>query len=125
MQGHALENAINDVAVVAAMAALDDSASMNDFVARNQNDRQEFFNQALARAVKPIHSDANFIMLNMFHPSDEVLRRFRESDIWVAGGFPTMDSYIRISLGRPDEMQRFWRSWDKLPYPKNTMQHSM
>jgi len=125
LQAYALENRVNDFAIRAAMAALDDADSLRDFVARNQNDRQEFFNQALARAVKPIHSDANFIMLNMFHPADEVLGHFRESNIWVAGGFPAMDSYIRISLGRPEEMQRFWHAWDALPYPKHTMQHSM
>jgi histidinol-phosphate aminotransferase len=70
LQAYALENRVNDFAIRAAMAALDDADSLRDFVARNQNDRQEFFNQALARAVKPIHSDANFIMLNMFHPAD-------------------------------------------------------
>jgi len=34
-----------------------------------------------------------------------------------------MDTYIRISLGSPEEMRAFWRTWDILPYPKHSMQH--
>jgi hypothetical protein len=29
-----------------------------------------------------------------------------------------MDTYARISLGKPDEMKAFWQSWDKLAAAK-------
>ncbi len=123
MRKFTTEDNINAVVTQAAGAALDDSDTVNEFVQRNADDRQEFFNQAMARAVKPIDSRANFVMMNTFHPAEEVIQHFRKNNILIGRRFPPMDTYIRISLGRPGEMRAFWRAWDMLPYPKNSMQH--
>lgn len=123
MRKFATEDNINAVATQAAAAALDDTDGVNDFVQRNMDDRQEFFNQAMARMLKPIDAHANFVMMNTFHPAEEVIQHFRKNNILIGRRFPPMDTYIRISLGRPEEMRAFWRTWDMLPYPKNSMQH--
>lgn len=123
MRQFASQDNINSVVAQVASAALDDIDGVNDFVQRNMDDRQEFFNQAMARAVKPIDSHANFIMMNTFHPGEEVIQHFRRNNILIGRSFPPMNTYIRISLGRPEEMRRFWQIWDLLPYPKHTMQH--
>jgi histidinol-phosphate aminotransferase len=123
MRQFASQNNVNSIAAQAASVALDDSDGVNESVRRNLNDRQEFFNQAMARAVKPIDSHANFVMVNTYHPAEEVIQHFRQSNILIGRTFPPMSSYVRISLGRPEEMQRFWQVWDTLPYPKHTMQH--
>jgi Metal binding domain of Ada len=60
-------------------------------------DRQELFNQAMARALKPIDSYANFVMLNAFHPAQEVIEHFRKNNILIGCHFPPMDTYIRVS----------------------------
>ena len=117
------EDNINAAVTQAAIAAVDDAQSVQHFVELNSNDRQEFFNQAMARALKPIDSHANFVMMNSFHPADEVAEHFRKNNILIGRPFPPMNIYIRVSLGRPDEMQAFWQVWDKLPYAKNTMSH--
>ena len=123
MRKFTTEDNINAVVTQAAGAALDDSDTVNKFVQRNVDDRQEFFNQAMARALKPIDSHANFVMMNAFHPAEEVIQHFRKNNILIGRRFPLMDTYIRISLGRPEEMRAFWRAWDMLPDPKNSMQH--
>jgi len=123
MQRFATEANINAIVAQAAAAGLDDVDATEDFIQRNTNDRQEFFNQAMARAVKPIDSHANFVMLNTFHPADEVIEHFRKNNIFIGRRFPPLDTYIRISLGRPEEMRAFWQAWDALPYPKHSMQH--
>jgi histidinol-phosphate aminotransferase len=117
------EDDINAIAVQAAGAALDDTDALRDFILRNADDRQEFFNQAMARAVKPIGSHANFAMLNTLHPAKEVIEHFHKNGIRIGRSFPALDTYIRISFGRPEEMLAFWRAWDMLPYPKHSMQH--
>jgi histidinol-phosphate aminotransferase len=117
------EDNINAIATQAAAAAVADTDGMNDSIRRNVDDRQEFVNQAMARALKPIDSHANFIMMNTFHPGDELAEHFRKNKILIGHGFPSMDTYIRVSLGRPEEMQAFWRVWDMLPYAKNVMSH--
>ena len=119
----ASQDNINTVAAQAASAALDDSEAVNELVRRNADNRQEFFNQAMTRALKPIDSHANFVMMNTFHPAEDVIQHFRKNDVLIGGGFPAMSTYIRISLGRPEDMRRFWEAWDLLPYPKHTMQH--
>ena len=119
----ATEDNINAIVTQAAAAALDDVDAVNNSTQRNTDDRQEFFNQAMARALKPIDSHANFVMMNTFHPAEEVIQHFRLSNILIGRRFPPMDTYIRISLGSPEEMRAFWRTWDILPYPKHSMQH--
>jgi histidinol-phosphate aminotransferase len=123
MRKFAIEDNINAIVTQAAGAALDDTDAINAFIQRNTDDRQEFFNQAMARALKPIDSHANFVMMNTFHPAEEVIEHFRKNNILIGRRFPPMDTYIRISLGRPEEMRAFWRAWDMLPYPKHSMQH--
>jgi histidinol-phosphate aminotransferase len=77
----------------------------------------------MARALKPIDSHANFVMMNTFHPAEEVIQHFQKNNILIGRRFPAMDTYIRISLGRPEEMKAFWQAWDLLPYPKHMMHH--
>jgi histidinol-phosphate aminotransferase len=123
MRRFATEDNINAIVTQSAAAALDDTDGIKDFIQRNTNDRQEFFNQAMARALKPIDSHANFVMMNTFHPAEDVIQHFRRNNILIGRRFPAMDTYIRVSLGRPEEMQAFWRTWDLLPYAKNLMHH--
>ena len=123
MRTFATENNINAIVTQAAAAALDENGGVRDSVRRNADDRQEFFNQAMARALKPIDSHANFVMMNTFHPAEEVIQHFQKNNILIGRRFPPMDTYIRISLGRPEEMKAFWQAWDLLPYPKHMMHH--
>jgi histidinol-phosphate aminotransferase len=123
MREFASQNNVNAVVAQAALAALDDLDGVDESVRRNMDDRQEFFNQATARALKPIDSHANFVMMNTFHPAEDVIEHLRRNNILIGRSFPAMSTYIRISLGRPDDMRRFWAAWDTLPYPKHTMQH--
>src|SRR5262249_32811535 len=123
MNAYLTANNVNCIAVRAAMAALNDTESVTDFVKRNMDDRQEFFNQAMARMLKPIDSHANFVMMNAYHPAEELIEHFRKNNILIGHRFPAMDSYIRVSLGTPEEMREFWRVWDKLPFAKGMMHH--
>ena len=123
MRRFGTEDNVNAIVTQATSAALDDTDGINDSIQRNANDRQEFFNQAMARALKPIDSHANFVMMNAFHPAEEVIEHFRKNNILIGRPFPPLDTHIRISLGRAEEMRAFWRAWDSLPYPKHSMQH--
>ena len=74
--------------------------------------------------------DDGFIRLNnnenAYGPSAkvaEVIKSSIGSANLIGRPFPPMDTHIRISLGRPEEMRAFWRTWDMLPYPKHSMQH--
>jgi histidinol-phosphate aminotransferase len=123
MKAYATLDNVNGVVVRAAMAALDDEASVREFIKRNEDARQEFFNQAMARMLKPIDSHANFVMMNTHHPAEQVIEHFRKNNVLIGRRFPAMDSYIRVSFGTPAEMKAFWSVWDTLPLAKTPMQH--
>ncbi len=123
MRKFAVQDNVNAIATHAATAALDDTEGVYDCVQRNANDRQEFFNQAMARALKPIDSHTNFVMMNTFRPADEVILHFRKNNILIGRRFQPMETYIRVSLGLPQEMLAFWRTWDSLPHAKVVMRH--
>jgi histidinol-phosphate aminotransferase len=123
MRPFANEDNINAVATRAALAALTDSDGVNELVRRNANDRQEFLNQALGRMVKPIDSHTNFFMVNIEHPAEHAIQHFRDHGVLIGRRFPAMETYIRVSLGLPDEMEAFWHVWDQLPFAKDFMHH--
>jgi histidinol-phosphate aminotransferase len=107
-----LAGGINVVAACAAMTALDDREYFERSVRRNIDERQEFVNQAHARMLKPIDSHTNFFMMKTERPADEVVERFRRDGILLAQPVAGFERHIRVSLGRPEEMQAFWGTWD-------------
>ena len=114
-------NNINAVAAVAAMAALDDAEHIKMMIQRNADDRQEFANQANARMLRVVDSQANFVLLNTGRPAAEMVEHFRKNGVLVAGGpYHSFDKHIRVSLGSPEEIREFWRVWDLMP-PNHVM----
>jgi len=106
---------LNTVAVAAGRAALADSESVRQAVKRNSDDRQEFFNQAMARMLKPIDSHTNFVMMDAHQPADNVIQHFLDNKIRIGRHFPPLTRHVRISLGTADAMKEFWRVWDLMP----------
>jgi len=106
---------VNEIAACAAVTALSDTDGVREFVKRNTDDRQEFFNQAQARMIKPISSHTNFYMMDVHQPATKVIEHFRKNNVLIGRKFPPLDTHIRVSFGKPDEMTEFWRVWDLLP----------
>jgi histidinol-phosphate aminotransferase len=104
----------NMAGVRAAIAGLEDQAYVQMAIRRNAADRQEFFAQAQARGLKPIESRANFIMVKASRPAQAVIDYFEQQNIIIGRKFPPMNDYVRISLGKPEEMRQFWRVWDQM-----------
>jgi histidinol-phosphate aminotransferase len=111
LSSHTLSDGVNVVAARAAAAALDDTGYVRTSVNRNTDDRQEFFNQATARMLRP-DSVTNFVMLDTGRGAVEVVEHFRNHGILVSGPFQGFDQNIRVSMGAPADMREFWRVWD-------------
>lgn len=116
-------DATSTLAIRAAITALDDTASLREFIKRNTDDRQEFVNAALARSFKQRESHTNFFAVNTFNPATMVIQHFRANNILIAPVALSWDTWIRVSLGKPEEMSAFWRTWDTLPIDKSTIPH--
>jgi histidinol-phosphate aminotransferase len=110
-----LPNGVSAVAAVAAVSALADVEHVRRSVKQNTDDRQEFFNQANARMLRTLDSQANFVMLDTERPGAAMVEHFRTNGVLVSGptyGFPKS---VRVSIGTADEMRTFWRVLDLLP----------
>ena len=107
--------AVSAMSAKAASSALDDSEYLRSSAQRNANDRQEFMNQVNGRMLRGIDSHTNFVFLNPMRPVHEAVEHLQRHEIFVGPTFPSMDQYVRISLGTPAEMRQFWRVWDLMP----------
>jgi histidinol-phosphate aminotransferase len=123
MRKYMTQDTLNAIMAEVVVTAIGDVEGVDKAVRRNADDRQEFFNQANIRMLKPIDSHANFVMMNMDHPADDVIEHFRSHNVLIGRHFPPLDTYIRISLGTPDEMQAFWNTWDLIAWSKKIMHH--
>jgi histidinol-phosphate aminotransferase len=114
LQEHRLQDSLNIFVMRCALTALDDSAGHRQSRQRNAADREEFIRQANARRLKTIPSSCNFVMIDINRPVRPVIDHFLRNNIAIGRPFPPMDTYARISLGKPEEMKEFWRVWDLL-----------
>jgi len=103
---------VNTAVLRAALAGLDDSEGVEEYVANNAMNRRTFFHEAGVRGLKPINSCTNFVMMDVHRPAKQVIEHFRKNDVLIGREFPPLDTYIRVSLGKPEEMQEFWRVYD-------------
>ena len=106
--------AVSRLAAVAGVAALLDRQHIAECVRRNRDDRQEFVNQVNGRMLRVLNPHANFACLNTMGPAEEVLAHFRKHSVQLGPEIPSMPNYLRVSFGKPEEMQEFWRIWDLL-----------
>jgi histidinol-phosphate aminotransferase len=115
LESTAVSTDVPSLAALAAITSLDDPDYVAAVIKRNTDDRQEFYNQANARMLRTIDSQANFVLLNTGRDGVGLVEHFRQNSVLVAGPFQPFDKYIRVSLGTPAEMREFWRVWDLLP----------
>jgi histidinol-phosphate aminotransferase len=106
---------VSVISARAASAALDDVEHVRLGLTRNADDRQEFMTQAAARKLFVIPSQTNFVMMNPQRPPDEVIAHLKQHNILIGPKYPALDKYIRVSLGKPEEMKIFWQAWDLMP----------
>jgi len=123
MRPYLSENSVNSIALRAAIAAIEDVDGLTEAVARNANARQEFYNQCTARSIKPLYSHANFLAFNIYNPASLIIWYFRQNNILIAPVSLSWDTYIRVSIGKSEDMKAFWRAWDRAPIDKFSIPH--
>jgi histidinol-phosphate aminotransferase len=103
---------INIAVASCGTVALNDDDAMHSAVARNAADRDAFMQQAQARGLKVIPSYANFAMFEANRPVKRVIAYFEQQGIHIGRPFPPLETQVRITFGKPQEMTAFWKAWD-------------
>ena len=114
MKKYRTQDCLNVCVMRCALVSLDDSQAYQNAVQRNAADRDLFMRQAAARNLKPIPSSTNFVMMDSHRPVQQMIDYFKSKNIEIGRPFPPLDTYARISLGTPPQMQQFWAAWDAM-----------
>ena len=114
MRPHQVAESWNVMACAAALASLEDK----EFVARNRRLNHDA-RTALADALRKrgcgfIPSETNFVCVHVGGPVRPVIQAFRERGISVGRPFARLDEHIRVSLGTPEEMEKFLAAFDRV-----------
>jgi histidinol-phosphate aminotransferase len=91
----------------AALAGLTD----DDLIPRqrklNNDTRRWLCNELEKDGYRYIPSEGNFVMIELHGEVQPVVDAFRQRKILVGRQFPSMKNRLRVSIGKPEEMEAF------------------
>ncbi|MBI4475001.1 MAG: aminotransferase class I/II-fold pyridoxal phosphate-dependent enzyme [Acidobacteria bacterium] len=90
-----------------AAAALADTASQERVKRLNTELRTKVTTELKSLGHDCIPSDANFFMVHVKREVQGVIQDFRQKNISVGRPFPPMTQHLRVSIGTPEEMDKF------------------
>ncbi len=104
---------INSFAVTAAFAALADQPYVDAYVAEVLRARDWLVQKLRAAGVRHHVAGGNYLLLWPGAPAAEVEVELRAAGILVRSmaGKPLIDGSLRVSIGTPAQMERFWQAW--------------
>lgn len=93
--------------------ALNDAAGLATAIKRITGDRANFLAEVKKRHISCIPTQANFAMIDTGKPVRETIDYFKAKNIMIGRPFPPLPTHARITIGKPEEMQAFWKAWDE------------
>ncbi|HEY3054972.1 MAG TPA: aminotransferase class I/II-fold pyridoxal phosphate-dependent enzyme [Thermoanaerobaculia bacterium] len=104
---HQAWDTVNVMALVAARASLTDARHVPEYRRRN-SDTKSWLRQNVERlGYRMLPSEANFVMIDMKQDVKPLITAMRGRGVRVGRLFPAMPRHMRVTIGRPEEMQRF------------------
>jgi histidinol-phosphate aminotransferase len=105
---------VNVLAQYGAVAALKDKAAMESAKAKTIALREKTAKDLKALGYDVIPSQTNFFMVGLRREVQPVIAAFREQGVLVGRPFPPMTQHLRVSVGTPEEMDRFMVAFKKV-----------
>jgi histidinol-phosphate aminotransferase len=103
---------VNALAKWGGAAALKDTTALNKARSDILQTRKKTTSTLENMGYPVIPSEANFFMVNLRRPVGPVIQGFRKRGILVGRPFPPMFEHLRVSVGKPDEMERFMSAFE-------------
>jgi len=100
-------DSMNVMALVAARASLADSGFVAEGRRRNNATRAHVVEALGAMGYKVIPSEANFIMIDTRREVRPLIAGMKSEGVHVGRLFPALPNHLRVTIGTPEEMQRF------------------
>jgi len=109
---------VNVLAKWGAVASLKDTAGQADVKAKVTSLRNKTTRELEAYGYPTIPSQTNFFMVSLDgRDVQPVIEEFRTRKILVGRPFPPMTKHLRVSVGVPEEMDRFMKAFKEI-FPK-------
>ncbi len=107
---------INSLAQVAASAALDDLDYMERYVNEVKIAKDWLAQKMSSYGLSVVKTPANFILVTVSRPKD-VVSFLQEQNVFVRdrSNVHQLDGMVRITIGHPLLMERFWKIFEKIP----------
>jgi histidinol-phosphate/aromatic aminotransferase/cobyric acid decarboxylase-like protein len=105
---------VNVLAQYGGVAALKNKAAMADVKAKTVAGREKAARDLKALGYDVIPSQTNFFMVHLRREVQPVIQAFREEGVLVGRPFPPMTQHLRVSVGTPEEMDRFMVAFKKV-----------
>ncbi len=112
---------INAIVKYGGVAALRDTASQAWVKKVTIDLRQKTIRDLAALGFESIPSDTNFFMVNLKRPVVPVIDEFKKKGVLVGRAFPPLNEHLRVSIGAPDEMNRFMVAFRDIMTTKTAM----
>jgi len=101
-------------AVVAADASLKDASLVPDRKRINAATRERVFEWLRTNGYSFIRSQSNCFMLDTQRDGKSVIAAMQQQNIYVGRIWPVMPTYVRITVGTPDEMEQFQTAFSRV-----------
>jgi histidinol-phosphate aminotransferase len=107
MARHRIWSNTNASVLEAALASLDDPGLLPRYRRGINETRRRLCDEIRKDGRAFIPSEANFVMIEVGSDVQPVIEALRARDILVGRKFPSLPTWLRVSIGTPDEMRRF------------------
>jgi histidinol-phosphate aminotransferase len=114
MRPHQVMESGNVLACAAALASFGDEAEVARQRTLNNQTRAYSVGEMKKRGRACIPSHTNFFCVHVAQPARPVIAAFREEGISVGRFFPGLPEHVRVSIGLPEEMQKFVAAFDNV-----------
>jgi len=115
---------INALVKHGGVASLKDTAAQEDVKRKVITLRTKMTNELKGYGYEVIPSETNFFMVGIGRQVQPVIEEFRQRDVLVGRPFPPMLEHMRVSVGTPEEMDRFLAAFKQI-FPAKTRQTNL
>ena len=108
-------SSINALVKHGGVASLKDTAGQADMKNKINTTKKKYVAMLEAHGYPVIPSDANFFMVSLGgREVQPVIEEFRAKGVLVGRPFPPMTQHLRVSVGMPEEMDRFIKGFKEI-----------
>ncbi len=105
---------VNVLARYGATATLKNKPMMEEVKRKTIATREKTIKDLRALGYEVIPSQSNFFMVGLRRDVQPVIQAFREEGVLVGRPFPPMTQHLRVSVGVPEDMERFVVAFKKI-----------